>query len=165
MTLPWLLGVLALIPLASLVLTKVMGRAAGWPLGVAFLAVAASLIPAIQQLMAVGEGSAITWSTPWVSPLGLEIVLRLDGLSLIFILMALIIGAIVFFYSTTYFTKGDQRGFYLVMSGFTFAMVAFVLSDNLVLLFLTWGSHRWRPFCSLRARDTLARPRRCGPCS
>ena len=138
MTLPWLLGVLALIPLASLVLTKVMGRAAGWPLGVAFLAVAASLIPAIQQLMAVGEGSAITWSTPWVSPLGLEIVLRLDGLSLIFILMALIIGAIVFFYSTTYFTKGDQRGFYLVMSGFTFAMVAFVLSDNLVLLFLTW---------------------------
>ncbi|MBK8731250.1 MAG: DUF4040 family protein [Tetrasphaera sp.] len=138
MTLPWLLGLLAVLPLASLMLTKVMGRAAGWPLGVAYLAAAALLWPAAQRLNDLGEGSALSWSTPWVSELRLDIALRLDGLSLIFVLMALIIGAVVFFYSTTYFTKGDQRGFYLVMTAFTFAMVAFVLSDNLVLLFLTW---------------------------
>ena len=37
MTLLWLLVALALIPLASLGLTTVMGRAAGWPLGAACL--------------------------------------------------------------------------------------------------------------------------------
>jgi multicomponent Na+:H+ antiporter subunit A len=74
-----------------------------------------------------------------VPSLGLELGLRLDGLSLVFIALALIIGALVFLYSPTYFhQKGTQRGFYLIMSGFTFAMVAFVLSDDLVLMFLTW---------------------------
>ena len=70
--------------------------------------------------------------------LGLNLSLRLDGLALVFIALALIIGALVFFYSPAYFLSGNQRGFYLIMTGFTFSMVALVLSDNLVLMFLTW---------------------------
>mgnify|MGYP003771695027 CR=1 FL=1 len=138
MTLLWLLVALALIPLASLGLTTVMGRAAGWPLGAAFLGAGALAWPAVRDLLDQGPGGAVTWSHAWVPDLGLELALRLDGLSLVFIALALVIGALVFFYSTTYFTSGTQRGFYLIMSAFTFAMVAFVLSDNLVLMFLTW---------------------------
>ncbi len=138
MTLLWLLVALALIPLASLGLTTVMGRAAGWPLGAAFLGAGALAWPAVRDLLDQGPGGAVTWSHAWVPDLGLQLALRLDGLSLVFIALALVIGALVFFYSTTYFTSGTQRGFYLIMSAFTFAMVAFVLSDNLVLMFLTW---------------------------
>jgi multicomponent Na+:H+ antiporter subunit A len=133
--LPLLLGVLAVIPPASLVLTRVMGRAAGWPIGAAFLAIAAAMVPSAVR---VTHGEVLTWSAAWVPGLGLDLSLRLDGLGVIFIGLALVIGALVFFYSTTYFTKGDQRGFYLIMTAFTFAMVGLVLSDNLILMFLTW---------------------------
>ena len=135
MTLVWLLAVLALVPLASLPLTGWLGRRAGYPLGLAFLAIAAWLLPTARRVVA---GEPVTWSVSWVPQLGLDLTLRLDGLSLVFIALALVIGALVFFYSPTYFQTGTQRGFYLVMTGFTFSMVAFVLSDNLILMFLTW---------------------------
>jgi multicomponent Na+:H+ antiporter subunit A len=132
----WLLAALALVPLLSLPLTGRIGRRTGYPLGIIFLLIAAAMVPT--ALDVVG-GEPVVFSAPWVPSLGLELGLRLDGLSLVFIALALIIGALVFLYSPTYFhQKGTQRGFYLIMSGFTFAMVAFVLSDDLVLMFLTW---------------------------
>lgn len=138
MTLVWLLVVLTAIPLLGAVLPRLMGRAAGWPLGAGFLIAAVVGWPSARDLLNQGPGGAVEWSTPWVPEFGVHIALRLDGLSLVFIALALLVGAVVFFYSTTYFTKGDQRGFYVIMSGFTVAMVAFVLSDDLVLMFLTW---------------------------
>jgi multicomponent Na+:H+ antiporter subunit A len=134
-TLVWLLVVLALVPLISLPLTGSIGRWTGYPLGLIFLAIAAWLVPTARDVVG---GEPLTWSASWVPQLGLDLTLRLDGLSLVFIALALVIGALVFFYSPTYFFTGTQRGFYLIMSGFTFSMVAFVLSDNLILMFLTW---------------------------
>ena len=135
MTLVWLLAALAVVPLLSLPLTGSIGRWTGYPLGFAFLAIAAWLVPTARDVVG---GEPVTWSVAWVPQLGLDLTLRLDGLSLVFIALALVIGALVFFYSPTYFHSGAHRGFYLIMSGFTFSMVAFVLSDNLVLMFLTW---------------------------
>ncbi|MFN2319817.1 MAG: DUF4040 family protein [Dermatophilaceae bacterium] len=135
MTLVWLLAVLAVVPLLSLPLTGSIGRWTGYPLGIIFLAIAAWLVPTARDVVG---GEPLTWSASWVPQLGLDLTLRLDGLSLVFIALALVIGALVFFYSPTYFLSGTQRGFYLLMSGFTFSMVAFVLSDNLILMFLTW---------------------------
>ena len=135
MTLVWLLAALALVPLLSLPLTGAIGRKSGYPLGIIFLVIAALLLPAARKVVG---GEVIAYKVAWVPELGLNLSLRLDGLSLVFIVLALLIGAAVFFYSAEYFLQGTQRGFYLVMTGFTFAMVAFVLSDNLVLLFLTW---------------------------
>ena len=135
MSLPILLGLLALVPLLSVPLTGFLGRAAGWPIGVIFLGLAGAMVP---SAIRVANGDVITWHAAWVPELGLDLALRLDGLSVIFIALALVIGALVFFYSTTYFTKGNQRGFYVIMTGFTFAMVALTVSDSLVLMFLTW---------------------------
>ena len=134
-SLPILLGLLALVPLLSVPLTGFLGRAAGWPIGVIFLGLAGAMVP---SAIRVANGDVITWHAAWVPELGLDLALRLDGLSVIFIALALVIGALVFFYSTTYFTKGNQRGFYVIMTGFTFAMVALTVSDSLVLMFLTW---------------------------
>ena len=134
-TLVWLLAALALVPLLSLPLTGVMGRKSGYPLGIAFLVITALLVPSARRVI---EGEVIAYKVAWVPELGLNLSLRMDGLSLVFIALALIIGAMVFFYSPGYFLSGTQRGFYLIMTGFTFSMVAFVLSDNLILMFLTW---------------------------
>lgn len=135
MILVWLLAALALVPLLSLLLTRWMGRNAGYVIGGIFLAIALGLVPTARNVV---NGSPVLFKVTWVEELGLNLSLRLDGLSLVFIALALIIGALVFFYSPTYFLTGHQRGFYLIMTGFTFAMVAFVLSDNLILMFLTW---------------------------
>lgn len=135
MILVWLLAALALVPLVSLPLTGTIGRKTGYPVGVLFLVIAGGLVPSARRVL---SGEVIQYRVSWVSELGLNFTLRLDGLSLVFIALALLIGALVFFYSPGYFLSGNQRGFYLVMSGFTLAMVAFVLSDNLILMFLTW---------------------------
>lgn len=135
MILVWLLAALALVPLLSLPLTGSIGPKTGYPVGVLFLVIAAGLIPSARRVI---SGEVIYYQVPWVTQLDLDLTLRLDGLSLVFIALALLIGALVFFYSPGYFLKGNQRGFYLIMTGFTFAMVAFVLSDNLILMFLTW---------------------------
>src|SRR5690606_11210952 len=114
----WLLVALVLVPLLSLPLTAWMGRNAGYVLGWIFLAIAALLVPTARKVVA---GSPVHFKVTWVDELGLNLSLRLDGLSLVFIALALIIGALVFFYSPTYFLTGNQRGFYLIMTGFTFS--------------------------------------------
>jgi len=131
----WLLAVLALVPVLSLPLTRTIERRTGYPLGILYLVLAAALIPSARQVV---NGHPVSYKVAWVPQLGLNLSLRMDGLALVFIALALIIGAVVFFYSPTYFRTGTQRGFYVVMSAFTFAMVALVLSDNLILMFLTW---------------------------
>ncbi|MDO5501654.1 MAG: DUF4040 family protein [Actinomycetia bacterium] len=135
MILIWLLAVLALVPLLSLPLTGFLGRRAGFVIGAVYIAIAIWLIPTAHDVI---RGARVAFQVPWVEQLGLDFSLRMDGLAIVFIALALLIGAMVFFYSPTYFKKGTQRGFYLIMTGFTFAMVALVLSDNLILMFITW---------------------------
>lgn len=47
MSLPILLGLLALVPLLSVPLTGFLGRAAGWPIGVIFLGLAGAMVPVL----------------------------------------------------------------------------------------------------------------------
>ena len=88
-TLVWLLAALALVPLLSLPLTGAIGRRAGYPLGVIFLLIAAMLVPAAAKVV---RGEVIAYKIAWVPELGLNLSLRLDGLALVFIALALIIG-------------------------------------------------------------------------
>lgn len=112
-----------------------LGRAAGWPLATMYLLAAGILWPDVAAVLA-GEHPA--WSVPWVPALGVEIALRADGLGVVFALIALLIGAVVFAYSTRYLGAGSQLSFYLVMTAFTLSMVGLVLADDLVLLFICW---------------------------
>ena len=57
MSLPILLGLLALVPLLSVPLTGFLGRAAGWPIGVIFLGLAGAmgvLIVGVQVSVSMG---------------------------------------------------------------------------------------------------------------
>ncbi|MBW3086901.1 NAD(P)H-quinone oxidoreductase subunit 2, chloroplastic [Austwickia sp. TVS 96-490-7B] len=112
-----------------------MGRAAGWPLAALYLLATAVLWPVVADVM---TGHTPSWRTPWVPALHVDLALRADGLGVLFALIALIIGAIVFAYSASYLGPGPQISFYLIMTTFTLAMVGLVLADDMILLFICW---------------------------
>src|SRR5699024_8605035 len=89
-------------------------------------------------------GDAVTWGVEWAGALlpggtGVEFALRLDPLSLVFALLALVIGSAVFIYSTAYLPpKGGTMSFYVLMTAFMLAVLLLVLADDVVLLFIGW---------------------------
>ncbi len=135
MTLMWLLAALAVVPVAVVPLTGALRRRAGWPLAIAFLALAAAMIPSARDVL---DGDEITQSFAWLPALDVNLALRLDGLGLVFVMIALVIGAAVFLYSAEYLDEGRQLGFYLWMTVFALGMVGLVLADDLIVLFVCW---------------------------
>ncbi|RBP64276.1 multisubunit sodium/proton antiporter MrpA subunit /multisubunit sodium/proton antiporter MrpB subunit [Brevibacterium sanguinis] len=116
-------------------LTMLMGRASGWVLGIAYLAVAGLFTPTAAEVMAGGTPEQ---TYEWIPSLGVDLALRADGLGVVFTFIALIIGAVVFFYSTGYLPKGTNTSFYWLMVIFTFSMVGLVLTNDLLVLFVCW---------------------------
>ena len=135
MTLMWLLAALATVPVLVIPLTGALGRRAGWPLATVFLTLAAAMIPSARTVL---DGGEVIQTVAWLPALDINLALRLDGLGLIFVMIALIIGAAVLLYSVAYLREGRQLGFYLWMTVFAFGMVGLVLADDLILLFACW---------------------------
>ena len=135
MTLAWLLLALGAVAASTPLLTRWWGRNAGFPVAAAFLVLAALMVPLGSRVL---DGEVHTESVSWVPSLDVSLALRLDGLALVFVMIALLIGALVFVYSTRYLKPGRQLDFYLLMAAFTLSMVGLVLADDLILLFLSW---------------------------
>ena len=75
----------------------------------------------------------------WIPSLGLDLVLRLDGLAWVFSLMVYGIGALVVLYARYYLSAVDPMPrFYGFLLAFMGAMVGVVLSGNLVQLVFFW---------------------------
>ncbi|MDX2357116.1 hydrogen gas-evolving membrane-bound hydrogenase subunit E [Dietzia sp. PP-33] len=128
-------------------LTRWLGRAAGWPLAALYLLGAAALVPQI-SLLASGRPAQVV-RLPWVPARDWTLDLFADPTGLLFALLALVIGAVVLIYSTSYLDRsvgdaaGDLRriqhyGFFQLMTLFTVSMLGLVLTDSLVLLFVCW---------------------------
>jgi len=135
MTLMWFLAALATVPVLVVPLTSALGRRAGWALAIGFLALAAAMIPSARDVL---DGDEVTQTTAWLPALDVNLALRLDGLGLVFVMIALVIGAAVFLYSVEYLGEGRQLGFYLWMTTFAFGMVGLVLANDLILFFACW---------------------------
>ncbi|NHC22805.1 DUF4040 family protein [Nocardioides sp. IC4_145] len=135
MTVLLLLVALAAVPVLVVPMTLALGRRTGWVLAAVFLGLAAALVPAGRDVL---RGEEVTWSRAWVPQLDVDLALRLDGLGLVFVMIALVIGAAVLAYSAAYLSPGRQLGFYLWMTVFALGMVGLVLADDLVLVFLCW---------------------------
>ncbi|OLT46221.1 hypothetical protein BJF85_17450 [Saccharomonospora sp. CUA-673] len=131
-----LLACLAIVLLScalALPLTHRLGRNSGWVLAAPLLVAAGLLVAVAEPAGPVDE----VW--PWMPTLGVDFALRLDGLSLLFSLLVLVIGAGVLIYSTRYLGSNGRHGsFYLLMTVFALAMLLLVLTDNLVVLFVAW---------------------------
>ena len=103
--------------------------------GVTALALAAAAV----SIPAAFAGQTIAFSLPWLPALGLNLSLRLDGLSLLFVLLILGIGLLVIMYARYYLSSRDPMGrFYAFLLLFMGSMLGVVLSDNLILLLIFW---------------------------
>ncbi|WP_344006685.1 proton-conducting transporter membrane subunit, partial [Isoptericola halotolerans] len=126
-----LLGLVALLAAAAPFLGRWAGRPGGWPLAAGLLALAlwVGLAPP-----ALGT----SWFLPWIPSLDVGIRLRFDGLSWVFLLLVLGVGAAVLAYSARYLKRGPHPGFYGLMTAFAAAMTGLVLADDVILLFVMW---------------------------
>lgn len=116
-------------------LTRRLGRDAGWLLALPLLGAAAMLLAVAPS----GETGALSQVVPWMPTIDVGLALRLDGLSLLFGLIVLVIGAGVLAYSTRYLPSSARNGsFYVLMTAFAAAMLLLVLADDLVVLFVAW---------------------------
>ena len=80
-----------------------------------------------------------TYFNSWIPSLGISLDFRIDGLSLLFSLLISGIGALIYFYASSYMKKDPFiNRFYAYLTIFMGAMLGLVLSDNLISLFMFW---------------------------
>nr|WP_272905399.1 DUF4040 family protein [Sediminivirga luteola] len=118
--------------LFAAVMARVLGRRAGWPIAAGMGALAAAV-----AARAPGSG-AVTETVSWIPTIDVALRLRLDGLSFLFALLVLIIGALVMVYSSAYTSSKGAVGFYTLMTAFAASMLLLVLADDLIVLFVAW---------------------------
>ncbi|MFT6122589.1 MAG: multicomponent K+:H+ antiporter subunit A [Oleiphilaceae bacterium] len=113
--------------------------------GRSFCAFSVAILPAwslILVLMYAGDifdGQAVRQSIEWIPSMGLDLSFRLDGLSLLFLLLILGIGLLVILYARYYLSKKDSMGrFYAYLILFMTSMVGIVISNNLIQLWMFW---------------------------
>lgn len=131
-------AVLALGLLAALTptLTVRFGRDAGYPLAVGYVAVGALLVT---QMPAVLRGDPVTGEWTWLPGLGVPFSLRLDGLSLLFSLLVLGVGALIMAYCARYLTPGQRHTrWYVLLTLFGGSMLGLLLAADLVVLYVFW---------------------------
>ena len=109
---------------------------------------AANTAATVMLLLLVGFGSR--WlpvlngqvevqTVHWLTGIGLDIALRLDGLGFLFSLLILGIGLLVVLYAYHYLPRKDRLGrFYAILLAFMSAMLGIVLSENIILLVFFW---------------------------
>ncbi|MFV2124683.1 hydrogen gas-evolving membrane-bound hydrogenase subunit E [Micromonospora sp. LOL_013] len=127
-----LIGLAAAVPL----LTRSLGRDAGYPLAVGYLlgcGLLASRLPVVLDNGAVGV------SARWLPSLDIAFALRLDGLAMVFGLLVLGVGALIMMYCPRYLAPHRPcAALYTLLTLFTVAMLGLVFAADTVLLFLFW---------------------------
>jgi multicomponent Na+:H+ antiporter subunit A len=87
----------------------------------------------------IAGGATVAAAYPWAPALGVSLSLYLDGLSLLFALLILGIGALVLIYAGGYLGAHHHLGrFYAFLLFFMAAMLGLVLANNLFTLFVFW---------------------------
>ncbi|MBW6489866.1 MAG: DUF4040 domain-containing protein [Lentimicrobium sp.] len=112
------------------------GKAAPWLLGMVSASGFAYLLGFAGF---ISKGNTLNYTIEWLPELYLNFSLYLDGLSLFFALMVTGMGALVLVFSGNYMKPYamKHRFFFLILL-FEFAMLALVLSGNLITLFIFW---------------------------
>jgi multicomponent K+:H+ antiporter subunit A len=100
---------------------------------------ATSLVLLFSEMFSVFDGAVISHQIAWVSSLGLNLSLRLDGLAFLFATLILGIGLLVILYSRYYLSERDNMSrFYSYLILFMAAMLGVVLSGNLIQMWFFW---------------------------
>ncbi|MCY4062976.1 MAG: proton-conducting transporter membrane subunit [Chloroflexi bacterium] len=93
----------------------------------------------IGMLPRVQEAGAISQTIVWIPSAGISLSFYLDGLALLFGLIITGIGALIFFYSGFYFEDAKEHNRFIIwLAAFAGAMLAVVLSGNVLMMFIAW---------------------------
>ncbi|QXO18579.1 hydrogen gas-evolving membrane-bound hydrogenase subunit E [Vibrio ostreae] len=85
------------------------------------------------------DAQGTVWSVPWVASMGINLSVRLDGLSALFAGLISGIGFLIQVYALAYLRgKPARLSFHCQLTLFMLAMLGLVVSDNLLLLFVFW---------------------------
>ncbi|WP_415887009.1 monovalent cation/H+ antiporter subunit A [Neptuniibacter sp. QD37_6] len=85
------------------------------------------------------QGEVFAHAVDWVPAAGLELSVRLDGLSFLFLLLILGIGLLIILYARYYLSQNDSIGkFFAYLMLFMTAMVGIVASGNLIQMWFFW---------------------------
>ncbi|WBV44947.1 monovalent cation/H+ antiporter subunit A [Pseudoroseomonas cervicalis] len=123
--------------LAAALLPSNARRLESWLAG--GVALAALLMVWLAYYRGVAEGGVLRLDIPWVPQLGLDLVLRLDGLSAVFAVMVAGIGLLVVLYARYYMSPDDPiPRFFSFLLAFMGSMMGLVLSGNLIQLVFFW---------------------------
>lgn len=99
----------------------------------------AALSIVLSHLPTLLSGEVVTQHWNWMPLLGLDLALRLDGLTLLFALLILGIGSLIITYAGYYLASDEKDGrFFSFMMLFMTAMLGIVMADNLLLMWLFW---------------------------
>ncbi|MFE7397772.1 Na+/H+ antiporter subunit A [Streptomyces sp. NPDC057557] len=101
---------------------------------------AAATVWAATQWNTAASGGSVTWSWQWMPAYDVTVDLRLDALAELMVLLAAGIGTLVLLYCASYFTDGTPQlaGFAGNLLAFAGAMLALVLADDLISLYVFW---------------------------
>jgi len=129
-----------LLPFAgSLVVALLPGHARGAAAVISGIVATALTALAVLFYGAVAAEHVLRTEIPWLPDLGLNIIIRLDGLSWLFMAMISGIGALVVLYAHYYMSPKDPvPRFFALLLAFMGAMLGMVLSGNLIQLVLFW---------------------------
>ncbi|MBT9491377.1 MAG: monovalent cation/H+ antiporter subunit A [Paucibacter sp.] len=115
---------------------KTRPQAPAWVAGLITAAVFGLLLSAAPAVL---EGQVLLSHADWVPAIGLNLGLRLDGLSLLFAGLISGIGLLIVIYAAYYLSADDPKGkFYSQLMLFMAAMLGIALSDNVLLLVVFW---------------------------
>lgn len=94
----------------------------------------------VSKITTIYNGNNIISNLNFASNVGLDLNLKLDGLSLLFSLLITGIGTLVIIYSIFYMNKEDSKlhKFYIFLMIFMASMLGIVLSDNMLSMYMSW---------------------------
>ncbi|HOW75894.1 MAG TPA: monovalent cation/H+ antiporter subunit A [Candidatus Competibacteraceae bacterium] len=109
---------------------------AAWIAGLVTLIALAWLLPLASAPFA---GQTLIQRFSWMPTAGLDLAFRLDGLSLLFALLILLIGLLIILYARYYLSPNDSMGrFYASLLLFMGSMLGVALSENIIQLLIFW---------------------------
>jgi multicomponent K+:H+ antiporter subunit A len=135
-----MLSLLILLPFAGALVAACMPTGSrNRPAAVAGAVTLAALALAIGAFGRVSDGEILRERYAWLPDMGLDLMLRMDGLAWLFTVMVLGIGLLVLLYARYYMSKRDPVArFFAYMLAFMGSMLGVVLSGNLIQLVVFW---------------------------
>lgn len=110
------------------------GRNAGYPIAGLFLAALGLLLVGAPEVL---DGGSVTGRWIWIPSFDIALTLHLDGLSLVFSILVLGVGALIMSYCSRYLSEEYDHGrLYMLLSLFAMAMLGMVLSADIIALFV-----------------------------